>query len=288
MQLIRHRPSAALSSYVDVFWWSLRDRGQEYGEHMLPSGSVQMIFALHEEPIICLPGSSPHSSLTWSRAIVHGPQWGYFKSGPKPAGTVVGISFHPGAAESILGLPVTELVDCHVSLDELWGARGERLRERMLQANDPASVFRLLETELVTQVKRPLLLHSAVAYALAIRSDPWASIRIANIQRNTGYSPRHFVALFRRAVGITPKHYYRIKRFTAALRHLASAKSGNLADLAVAVGYSDQSHLSREFREFAGIPPTQYRPRDSTSILHHQAHDAVGAQLEGKKRSRLS
>jgi transcriptional regulator GlxA family with amidase domain len=96
------------------------------------------------------------------------------------------------------------------------------------------------------------------------------------------------VALFRRAVGITPKHYYRIKRFTAALRHLASAKPENLADLAVAVGYSDQSHLSREFREFAGIPPTQYRPRDSTSILHHQAHDAVGAQLEGKKRSRLS
>lgn len=275
MRLIRHRPCAALNSYVEQFWWSQRDRAQEYGEHMLPSGRVQMIFALHEEPIICFPGSSSRGSMSWSRSIVHGPQWGYFKTGPKPTGITVGISFRPGAAESILGFPVTELTDCHVSLDELWGARGEELRERLLGANDPNSALRLLESELITRLKRPLQIHPAVAHALALRPGAWTHIRVADIQRDAGYSARHFVALFRAAVGLTPKHYYRIQRFTAALQRLASTKPWNLADLATAVGYSDQAHLSREFREFAGITPTQYRPRDATSIMHHRAHEAL-------------
>ncbi len=275
MKLIRHRPTAALSRYVDMFWWSQRDRCQEYGEHMLPTGSVHMIFALHEAPMICLPESSSRGPISWSKGIVHGPQWGYFKTGPKPAGITVGISFRPGAAESILGLPVTELTDCHVSVDEVWGSRGEELRKRLLRANDPKSVFRMLEAELIKRLKRPLLIHPAVAHALAVRDGAWESIRVAAIQRESGYSPRHFVALFRGAVGLTPKHYYRIKRFTAALQRLASGNPGNLADLAAAVGYSDHAHLSREFREFAGITPAQYRPRDSTAILHHRTLDAL-------------
>jgi AraC-like DNA-binding protein len=269
-----------LRNYVAVLWWSQRDRGQEYGEHMLPSGSVTMIFALHEEPIICFPGSSSRRSCSWSRSIVHGPQWGYFKTGPKPAGIAVGIAFRPGAAESILGLPVAELTDRHVPLDELWGVRGEELRQRLVATHDHKSVFRVLETELITRLRRPLLIHPAVAHALASRSGAWAPIRVADIQRDSGYSPRHFVALFRAAVGLTPKHYYRIKRFTIALQRLACANPRNLADIAAAVGYSDQAHLAREFREFAGITPTQYRPRDSTSILHHRAPDTLSESTQ--------
>jgi AraC-like DNA-binding protein len=138
-------------------------------------------------------------------------------------------------------------------------------------------VFRLLERELISRLKGPRLLHPAVARALAARAGTWAPLRVAVIQREAGCSPRHFVALFRGAVGLTPKHYYRIKRFTAAVQALASANAVNLADLAATVGYSDQAHLSREFREFAGIPPTQYRPRDSTSILHHRTQEALSS-----------
>jgi AraC-like DNA-binding protein len=275
MRLIRYRPSAALRNVVDVMWWSQRDQGEEYAEHMLPSGSVQLIFALHEALIICVPGSAPHQCSSWSRSIVHGPQWGFFKTGPKPAGRSVGISCRPGAAASILGLPVMELTDRHVSLDELWGARGEVLRERLMAQQDPRSVFHVLESELLAQLQRRPSIHPAVTQALASRSGAWPHIRIADIQRDSGYSPRHFVALFRRAVGLTPKHYYRIKRFNTALQRLAGANRGDLALIAAAAGYSDQAHLSREFREFAGITPTQYCPRDSTSILHHRTHDTL-------------
>jgi AraC-like DNA-binding protein len=270
MQLVRYRPAAPLDAYVEWFWWSKRDQAENWGEHMLPSGSVQLIFALHDAPITYIPNAaSPHPTV-WSRGIVHGPQWTYYQSGPKPPGVVAGVAFRPGVAGAILGVPTGELTDRHVPIDALWGARGDGLRDRLLAAGGPRDVFRVLERELTPRLERPLLIHPAIAQALAVHSNEWAHSRVADIQRRVGYSPRHFIALFRSAVGLTPKHYYRVKRFTAALRLLAANADQTLADLAASTGYSDQSHLTREFREFAGVPPTQYRPRDSHSILHHR------------------
>jgi AraC-like DNA-binding protein len=270
MQLIRHRPGAPLDSCVECLWWSQRDTPERHGEHMLPSGGAQMVFALHESPILCSPAAPTPDFQAWSRGIVHGPQWSYYKTGPKPAGATAGVSFRAGAAGAILGVPVAELTGRHVSIEALWGARGLRLREALLEAQGPAAVFRVLERELSARLARPLLIHPAVARALAGPSTLWSSARVADIQRAAGYSPKHFIALFRQAVGLTPKHYYRVKRFRSVLRLLADGGGGSLADLSATAGYSDQAHLTREFREFAGITPTRYRPRDAAAILHHR------------------
>jgi AraC-like DNA-binding protein len=290
MRLIHYRPAAPLDTYVECFWWSPRDTPQRSCEYMLPSGNTELIFALHEAPIACLPSSSTEDPLVWSRGVVHGPQWSYFVAGPKPCGAVAGVSVRPGAAGAVLGLPVTELADWHVTLDALWGARGRAFHERLLAAADASAVFGMLEQELTARVKRPLLIHPAVAHTLASQSTAWSPTRIADIQRESGYSPRHFIALFRSAVGLTPKHYYRVKRFTAVLRRLAAGNAASLADIAASVGYSDQSHLTREFRDFAGITPTQYRPRGPDSVFHHRAPDSVllAPVAPGKKTSRRS
>jgi AraC-like DNA-binding protein len=270
MQYIRYRPAAPLDAHVEWLWWSRRDQAENSGEHMLPSGSAQLIFALHETPISCRPQGASSSLTTWTKGIVHGPQSSYYQSVSKPPGAVAGVAFRPGMAGAILGVPIAELTDRHVPIDAVWGARGDTLRERLLAAGSPDNVLRALERELTARLEHPLLIHRAVAHALAVHANLGPIPRIADIQRQVGYSPRHFIALFRAAVGLTPKHYYRVKRFAAVLRGLAANGDENLADLAAYAGYSDQSHLTREFREFAGVTPTQYRPRDGTSILHHR------------------
>jgi AraC-like DNA-binding protein len=289
MQLILHRPVAPLDAHIKCLWWSRREQTENLCEHMLPSGSAQLILALHDAPMICRPSATSPVSTVWSRSIVHGPQWSYYQSGAKSAGVVVGAAFHPGAAGAILQVPIAELTDRHVSIDALWGARGGGLREQLLEAASPANAFRVLERELIARLRRPLLLHPAIAQALAVHSSGWPHSRIADIQREVGYSPRHFIALFRAAVGLTPKHYYRVKRFNAALRRIAANANESLADLAASAGYSDQSHLTREFREFAGVTPTQYRPRDPRSILHHRSNEFLSdLATPGKNSSRPS
>ena len=278
MRIIRYRPASPLDACVECFWWSHRDQSETYGERMLPSGGAQLIFALHETPIVCRPSTSATDAVVWSRGIVHGPQWSYYESGAKPAGTVVGVSFRPGAAGAILGAPVTELAGRHVTIDALWGARGNALRDQLLDAQSPKIAFRILELALTARLRRPFLIHPAVARALALH--PSVPLRVADIQRAAGYSPRHFNELFRAAVGLTPKHYYRVKRFTAVVGRLAIGGMDNgLADLAASIGYSDQAHMTREFRECAGVTPTQYRPGGPDGILHQRVRDPTFAGL---------
>src|SRR5580704_10952904 len=266
MQMSRYRPAPPLDRYIECFWWSHREEPQDGSEHMLPSGGAQLLFALHETPILCRPCTAENSS-AWSDSIVHGPQSSYYVAGPKPRGGIVGVSFHPGAAGAVLGASMVELADRHVPLDAIWGSRGVDLHQRLMSAADSRAMFRILEQSLSARIHRPLLIHPAVAQALSVRPADGTAARVADVQRASGYSPRHFISLFRAAVGLNPKHYYRIRRFNSALRSLAAG--GSLGDIAAAAGYSDQAHLTREFRELAGVTPTGYRPGGVDRPLHH-------------------
>ena len=210
--------------------------------------------------------------------MVHGPQWGHYACGPKPRGVCAGVSFRAGAAGAVLGVPMSELAGQHLALNTLWPRRGARLLERLREASGPRRVLEVLEHELSAQLCPPLLMHPAVAQALQGGSLARADVRIGALARELGYSSRHFIALFRRAVGLTPKHYQRVQRLHTLLRQLAGGGSPSLAALAADGGYADQAHLTREFRALAGITPSEYRPAGPASPLHHR----VGAGREVK------
>jgi AraC-like DNA-binding protein len=126
----------------------------------------------------------------------------------------------------------------------------------------------MLERELIARIRRPLLIHPAIAYALQPSRFDGEPGRVEAVRRHSGYSPRHFIELFRSTVGLAPKHYYRVRRFSNALGRLARGNA-RLADVAASAGYSDQAHLSREFRELAGVTPSAYQPRAADSEHHH-------------------
>jgi len=263
VNLIRYRPAPPLDRYVECFWWSRRDAPQDHSEHMLPSGRAQLLFALHETPILCGPPTAGNS-IAWTGSIVHGPQSSYYVAGPKPAGVCVGVSFRAGAAGAVLGVSLRDLTDRHVAITDIWGRRGITLRDELMSATDPTEIFRILERSLSARIHRPLLIHPAVAHALSSQG------LIADAQRSSGYSPRHFIALFHAAVGLNPKYYYRLRRFNAAAAMMATRDGQSLSDIAAAAGYSDQAHLTRDFSDFAGVAPTRYRPGGSDRPLHHR------------------
>jgi transcriptional regulator GlxA family with amidase domain len=95
---------------------------------------------------------------------------------------------------------------------------------------------------------------------------------VREVVRQTGYSHRRFIALFSRAVGLTPKLYCRVLRFQHVVKLTALQQSPSWVDVALAAGYSDQPHFNRQFREFAGVTPSEYDELSPTSPNHVPIH----------------
>ena len=83
------------------------------------------------------------------------------------------------------------------------------------------------------------------------------AVSVAAMGRAAGMSPRALQRWFARNVGIAPRHYLRLLRFQKAFEQVPDAAS--LADHAAALGFADQAHMARAFREMAGVPAKQAR-----------------------------
>jgi len=73
-----------------------------------------------------------------------------------------------------------------------------------------------------------------------------------------GLSPYHFARLFRRTVGVPP-HQYVLQRRVERAKELLLAGGLDLSEVALAAGFSDQSHLTRVFRRAVGLTPARFR-----------------------------
>jgi AraC family transcriptional regulator len=74
-------------------------------------------------------------------------------------------------------------------------------------------------------------------------------------------SPSHFARSFHKSVGLTP-HRYVIQCRVAKARELLATTNLPLIEIALTMGFSDQSHFSRRFQELVGVPPGAYRKGD--------------------------
>jgi AraC-like DNA-binding protein len=78
-------------------------------------------------------------------------------------------------------------------------------------------------------------------------------VSIDALVSSAGTSLRQLERQFRENVGLTPKTFSRIVRLQAALRRLRHGRA--LTDVALACGFYDQSHMTRDFRELASMSP---------------------------------
>ncbi|MCI0651550.1 MAG: helix-turn-helix domain-containing protein [Planctomycetes bacterium] len=88
-------------------------------------------------------------------------------------------------------------------------------------------------------------------------------VSISSLARDAAISSRQLDRVFHRWIGLGPKTVARIMRFRSAWEIAERGRDLTWAAIAASAGYADQSHLVRDFREFAGGPPTEALPLPS-------------------------
>ncbi|MGO4637209.1 helix-turn-helix domain-containing protein [Mesorhizobium sp. 2RAF45] len=165
------------------------------------------------------------------------------------------VNFTPLGARRFFRLPMSELTDSMVVLDDVLGAEGMALREQLGNAPDWASRFDLAEAFVTARLERAAETPLEIAWAYDRIIASGGRARISAIAEKLGWSRKHLAGSFSNAIGIGPKTLSRIVRFNRALG-LSRQQTADWADIAADCGYADQAHLVREFRDLAGETPT--------------------------------
>ena len=83
-------------------------------------------------------------------------------------------------------------------------------------------------------------------------------IGISELASLAGLSQFHFIRAFKHSVGLSPYQYVLSARIGVA-KEMLSRRNLSIADVALAVGFSDASQLNRVFRKLMGVTPTVFR-----------------------------
>ncbi|WP_417250608.1 helix-turn-helix domain-containing protein [Celeribacter sp.] len=91
-------------------------------------------------------------------------------------------------------------------------------------------------------------------------------IRIADLAQDLGMGDRQFHRQFLRVVGIPPKTFAVCQRILTALKLRTETPDMPISDVAYAAGFSDQSHLTRMFKQYMRTTPAKVE-FDSDGVL---------------------
>lgn len=178
----------------------------------------------------------------------------------------IDLKLAPVTANSLIGMPLCELAGETVELEHVFGGRdASELLDRLLGAADWEARFQALDAFIARRtpprgaVPRAQS-HAGMAWAWRELRATGGRARIESLAARLGWSRSRLSREFRAQVGLPPKTVARIIRF-ADVRCRLEAEPVRWADVAYDCGYSDQSHLIRDFRELAGTTPTDFLAR---------------------------
>jgi AraC-like DNA-binding protein len=118
------------------------------------------------------------------------------------------------------------------------------------------SCFDILET-----VDRTLLAHSRQASHGSVAGGELLDTprgRVSDLADRVGRSVRTLQRRVRTSTGCSPKRFLAVQRFRRSVYEIAAGGDG-LSMIASDLGFSDQAHLTREFRRHAGVTPGAFR-----------------------------
>ena len=136
--------------------------------------------------------------------------------------------------------------------------RAPRRGEAMLDGLFLAALGEIFGVEPAPPPPGALTRYQIAAVERHLRRNLSRHVPVAELAEVAGLSPSWFAHCFRQAQGEAPQRWQARLRLETA-REMMADPAASLADIAHATGFSDQAHLSRQFRTAFGQPPSVWR-----------------------------
>jgi AraC-like DNA-binding protein len=170
----------------------------------------------------------------------------------------IDLKLTPWGAFTMLGVPMKEIAGRVIDFREVIGPGAQAWLDSLREASTWDACFAVLDALLVRRVTLGPRPADRVLWAWHRLVGSGGQLRISHLADEVGWSGKHLIEMFKEQIGLAPKTAARVIRFHGLLRRLDDDPLLRLVDAAADFGYSDQSHLLRDFRRFIGETPGEY------------------------------
>lgn len=258
MILETHVPKFPLSQFIDYFIYHEGFTPEHSIDRFLPDGNTEIIIDFDDVPKYIYDNETLKEIQACHHVWASGVRTEFISIPSGKHSAMLVISFKKGMAYPFFPIPMNEISDCVLDADLLWGNKFSHLRERLREIKDLVKRFEAVETFLLKNFHSSLHLNPCVDYALAEIIRQPDHINLRRMSEKIGYSQKHFIGMFKRQVGITPKAYLRIIRFQKAINEIEHSKAVDWTGISLDCGFFDQAHFINDFKSFSGFTPEEY------------------------------
>src|SRR5689334_1365615 len=254
MQYREFKPDGSMARSIKCYWILEDPSPSAEAQRIVPDGRPELIFNLGQPFESLVNGQWRRQPQSFIAGQITRPIL-LRSSGPAK---VLGIRFHPHGAHHILGLPLHELTDSVVALDDV----SVRLHQRLQSLGEPETPGDHLATldHAINELSQSDRDDKLLSAAIAKFERSGGSVDVARVADQLGLSSRQLQRRFHDAVGISPKLFSRMQRFQRVFQAMEAqtmeSERLDWVNTAMDCGYYDQAHLIRDFREFSGKAPT--------------------------------
>lgn len=251
MQHHEFAPPEELQDTIKCFWYNKRDGDEQQSSfEVQPDGYAEIIFHFGSLCSISSNGSLQPLPSPFMMGLLNQPVIFHTKNRLE----IIGIRCFPWTVFDLLGLPS--------------GKGGVRIFEHPIAQLQP-TLSKSIETgridEALAQVKQYFLdarLHVASSSMLfkagfAMRGAN-GTMPVSQVAAAAHATVRTLERNFKQSSGYSVKDVSGLMRFEQVRNRLWHYPDSNIASLAHELGYTDQSHLSREFKRYSGATPAAF------------------------------
>lgn len=251
-------PSITLSPYIKHYLFLDNKETAIQKLRLFSDGNTGIVFSLKSKLIAkintnevkdYLPASFVYGQLNHFRDI-------YYESEI----SLVIVVFQPNGIHQLLGIPANEFQNSIIDIDNVLGQKGLDFQGKLSEQVNNHIRIELLNAFFETLVARKTIsnqsiIHSSLDFITATKG----LFSVKQLVEYTGYTERHLERKFNECIGLNPKKFGNVIRLHHFLKLLKDKTDDtNLTTICYDAGFSDQSHLIKEFKKHTGITPKEY------------------------------
>lgn len=242
--------SPEISHLVLSFWEFVV--GGETGEpkihEVFPDGCVSILYYRNE-------------NFGDGALFVHGLTFEIFKTEVYAGDCFWGMRLSPAACQKILRFSPAEIQSQSINETKSFPHLTGALLQKLIAAANFNEAVEIYQAQMKNLNLAPENVDEKVVKAVRIIEENAGKMKISEIAKAVGISPRQLERRFRKSAGLTPKQFARARRIRAAAVSVVEQTGMSWANRAAEMGFADQAHLTNEFSTLTGRSPNSFAER---------------------------